>query len=150
MNFKIESIGFVYQALSITVTPSNQQADSVSVKVETNELANNMFNGFTSSPVDPEKGFSGLSFYFSEQNVWDEENEEWSDEVDFLGRSALVPTAFVQQFLKELCEAFYAFHRKQDEQANLTIQAIRNLRVEDIVGEQGWEVTKTTSRRGRR
>lgn len=66
------------------------------------------------------------------------------------GTSITVTPEEVEPILKAISVDFYAFHKAQDESANLTIQKIRSLRVEDIVGEQGWEITKTTSRRGSR
>lgn len=150
MKFQLKAKGFSTQAICISVMPSTIDADKVSIKIETNSLGEGTFQNFVSSPVNPLTGYSELNCELKENHVWDEQSDDWSDEIDFLGCKIRIPSDFVGTFLKEFTNAFYEFHRKQNETAQITIQKIRSLRIEDIVGEQCWEVTKTTSRRGRR
>lgn len=144
----ISNNGFFSETLKFIITPSSTEADKVVLIVESDCGQWEEDGDFLIAPQSfaanqgwRHDGYGG--YWNGNRYHWDEEPTAYAV------RYTLTPEE-AKAKAKELSEAFYAFHKAQDETANLTLQQLRSFRAEDIVGEQGWEIVKTTSRRGRR
>jgi hypothetical protein len=147
MKYQLSHKGFNSETIYVTVTPSVTNANDVDVVFSSD-------NGVTGDKwgntyVFPKEGSFVKNQVSDECYFLEEGTSEESFDTNY-NLYETISSEKLEGFLEDFNSKFYTFHKKQDEAANLTIQTIRNLRVEDIVGEQSWEVVKTTSRRGTR
>jgi hypothetical protein len=140
--FELKHKGFVQQTIEVVIQQSTRYADKLVITVNSDAPQDSGSEYFTELRNDLNP--------IREDFHYDEVYERWTDE--FLGQSCtnIVDASKLEETIKHITQAFYDFHNKQDATAQNTINILRSFRIEDIISEDEWLVTKVTQRRGRR
>lgn len=151
MKFEISSKGFVNETLSIEVLPSSHNPKEARITCTSNQGVfidkwNDTYVAPKANTFAESQNDFGDGAYFYEHGNLDENAETSADYGWFFS----VPSERIEEELKALTEKFFNFHKEQNEACNLTVQRIRQLKIENIITQQGWEVVKTVSRKGSR
>lgn len=138
--FSISHKGFVTQTLTFKLMPALFDSDLISVKIEADNI--NEYNEtkyFDSCPECEMRNFYLLDSFDNETH-----------EIDFMGTWMTCTHDNLNTKIQVVIDSFYAFHKKQDEKAQNTINVLRAFRIEDVVSLQTWEIVKTVTRKGTR